>query len=683
MKTPFALSSLLILSATLVPAQQVTFSEHIAAVIYKNCASCHRPGEAAPFSLMSYSDVAKRARTIAAVTQERYMPPWKAEAGWTAYRDERRLTDEQIALIRRWVADGMPEGDPARMPAPPRFPDGWQLGTPDLIVEMPQGFQVPAEGPDIYRNFALPLNLSEDKWVRAIELRPSARSVVHHVLFFSDNTGNARSQDGRDGQPGFPGLGSVFTGGVGDLGNALTGGLGGWVPGTTAQFLPEGLAYPLAKGSDLVLQTHFHPSGKAETEKTTIGLYFGPRPERRVMEVQAPVFFGIRAGIDIPAGEANYRVRGAFTLPVDVDGVKVSAHAHYLAKEAKLTATLPGGEVRVLLWIKDWDFNWQDQYTLQSLEALPRGTRLDGEIIYDNSSKNLRNPSNPPVRVRWGEESTDEMGSLLLMVSPKTEADFNILRTAVVAALIPGPNTSPRPLLVSSGVVDAGSAGNGTVTPGKIVVIYGSRMGPAALASGRLADDGRLATELAGTQVLFDNVAAPLIYTSAGQLAAVVPYSVDGKKGVQMRVRYNGLNSELIPLPVADVAPSIFTADFSGRGQGAVLNQDGVTVNSAQRPADKGSIVSIYATGEGQTQPAGLDGRLATGGNLPRPTRAVKVFIGGREAEVTYAGAAPGAVAGLFQVNARIPADAASGNVAVELQVGSVKSQPGVTLAVK
>src|SRR5207244_2910347 len=240
----------------------------------------------------------------------------------------------------------------------PVLTDGWQLGTPDLILEMPKGFDVPADGQDIYRNFVIPTGVTEDKWVRALEVKPLARTVVHHILFFSDTTGGARLLDGQDGQPGFPGFGSIFT--IGNPLQALSGGLGGWVPGTTPAFLPKGIAMPLPKGADLLLQTHFHPSGQAQTEKTTVGLYFGEKPDRQMTQVQVPAFFGVRANIDIPAGESAYKVRSSYPLPVDVDAVGVSAHAHYLAKEAKLTATLPNGEVRILLWIKQWDFNWQD-----------------------------------------------------------------------------------------------------------------------------------------------------------------------------------------------------------------------------------------------------------------------------------------------------------------------------------
>jgi uncharacterized protein (TIGR03437 family) len=676
----------LILAAAARPgsAQTVTWSDQIAPIIYNNCSTCHRPGQVSSLSLMSYDDVRRRGSTVAQTIQSRYMPPWKPEPGWIAYRDERRLTPEQIALIQRWVADGMPRGDASKEPKAPAFSDSWLLGTPDLVLEMPAGFNVPADGPDIYRNFVLPTGVTEDKWVKAIELKPSARAVVHHVLFAADKTGTARAQSGQDGQPGFPGLGSVFTiQALADPLSIVSGGLGAWVPGTTPSFLPAGIAMPLPKGADLILQTHFHPNGAAQTEKTAVGLYFGARPDRELSQVQAPAFFGVRANIDIPAGEKNYKVRGSFTIPADVDAVGVSAHAHYLAKEAKLTATLPNGEVKILLWIRQWDFSWQDQYAFQDFVPLPRGTRLDGELTYDNSADNIRNPNNPPKRVTWGEQSTDEMGSLILGVVPKNAADLDLVRIATLGyVLTPVPQVGNRPLFVSSGMVDAASAQPGAVTPGKIIVLYGSRIGPATLTGARLAGDGRLATDLGGAQVLFDGTPAPLIYASSGQVAAVVPYSVEGKPGTQVQVRNGSNTSDLVAMPVAPVAPSIFSADYTGSGQGAILNEDGLTVNSAAHPAVKGSVVAIYATGEGQTDPGGVDGQLA-GATLPKPRLPIKVLIDGKAAEVRYAGAAPGQVAGLFQVNARIPDDAASGEVPIQVQVGGASSQPGITLVVK
>jgi hypothetical protein len=421
---------LMLATATLAAAaDQVTFSETIAPIIYSNCTTCHRPGEAAPFSLISYLDVKKRGALIADVTQSRYMPPWHAAHGYGDFAGERRLTDAQIAAIGEWVKQGMPEGDPKKTPPPPQFTEGWHLGQPDLILEMPEAYELPASGPDIYRNFVIHTNLTEDKWVRAVEFRPSTRRVVHHVLYAHVPGGSMDLVNGRDGRPGFTGMSAIGVAGVRGGGG---GSLGGWAVGGTPDFYPEDLALPLPKNSDIVLQMHFHPTGKPEKERSTIGLYFAKKPPERLLQVvQAPALFGIGAGIRIPAGEKNYVVQDSVTLPVDVRAVSVSAHAHYLAKEMKATATLPDGTVKPLLWIQDWDFAWQDRYDYKSPVFLPRGTRIDVRISYDNSADNPRNPSNPPKPVAWGEQSIDEMGSMSVVVVAENKADAPVLQRAM------------------------------------------------------------------------------------------------------------------------------------------------------------------------------------------------------------------------------------------------------------
>ena len=347
-------------------------------------------------------------------------PPWQPEPGHGDFRDERRLSDRQIALLERWVESGMAEGDPQKLPKIPEFPQGWYLGKPDLIVTMDRPFDVPADGPDIYRNFVLPLNLAEDKWVTAIDIRPSARAVVHHALYYYDDTGSARKQDGKDGQPGFAGMG--FRG---------SGQLGGWAVGATPMKLPDGLASPLSKGSDLVVQTHFHPSGKAEKEILTFGLYFTAKPPKRsLVSVQLPPGFGLFSGIDIPAGKADFTVTDAFILPVDVDLIGVSPHAHYLGKSFRGWAVQPDGKIEDLFRIKDWDFNWQGTYFYKHARRLPKGTVLHAEVIWDNSADNERNPHQPPKRVTWGEGTDDEMGSLRYLVTAADEKDAPALQKA-------------------------------------------------------------------------------------------------------------------------------------------------------------------------------------------------------------------------------------------------------------
>jgi hypothetical protein len=434
-----------------------TFTEDVAPIVFQNCTSCHRPGESAPFALMSYSDVRPRGRQIAAVTKSRQMPPWKADAGDFAFKGDRRVRDADIDVIQRWVEAGMPEGDPAKLPAMPAYTQGWPLGEPDLVVRMPEPYEVPASGRDVYRNFVLPLNLSEDVWVKAVDFRPSARAVVHHALFFLDPTGAAREQDERDPLPGYAGgMGGglalrggrlLFGGrgggrdgapstdsepdGIAQRVNAVGGTLGGWAPGAQPRRLPDDLAFRVERGSDLIISTHFHPNGQPAREASTVGLYFAKRaPSKRFTSIQLPPVFGLFSGINIPAGDSRYTITDSFVVPVAVRAFGTVGHAHYLAKALKMTATLPTGATRTMLSISDWDFGWQEQYQFADFVELPPGTRLDVSISYDNSTANRRNPSTPPQPVRWGEQSTDEMGSVSLQVVAANERDLRELQRA-------------------------------------------------------------------------------------------------------------------------------------------------------------------------------------------------------------------------------------------------------------
>ncbi len=413
-----AFMSLVMGEANAAAPSQVTFTEHVAPIVFNNCASCHRPGEGTPFSLLNYRDVKKRGEILRTVVKDGYMPPWPPAKGWGHFQDERRLTDEQISLLDRWVDTGMAEGPADKLPALPKFPEGgWSLGKPDLVVTLPEAFDVPADGPDIYRMFVLPLNLPKDQWVTAVEIRPTARSVVHHALYFLDSTGTSRTLDEADPGPGFS-----------RMGFPRTGTLGGWAVGATPRHLPMNLAYSLPKSADLVVQMHFHPSGKAEREQTTFGLYFAKEPPRkRLLGTQAPIGFGIATELrtrGIKPGEKDFTIRGEWTVPFDIDAVSVGGHAHYLCKTMKAVAELPNGEERKLFAIDDWDFNWQGRYHFKDPVRLPKGTVVRTTLVYDNSADNPRNPTNPPKHVRWGEGSTDEMGSIGLAFIAVNETDL-------------------------------------------------------------------------------------------------------------------------------------------------------------------------------------------------------------------------------------------------------------------
>ena len=418
--------TLLLLSLVPLPQQPdkvPTFTEDVAPIVFARCAQCHRPGEVAPFSLLSYADVKKRGKTIQEVVEDRFMPPWHPVEGFGAFRNSLRLSDAQVKTVSRWVKGGMPEGPKEKLPPLSQFVEGWQLGEPDLIVQMPADFEVPAGGRDIYRNFVIPLDLKEDAWVTAIEVRPSARAVLHHVLFFLDDTGEARQQEGEGGKPGYNGM---------RLQRQQS--IGGWAVGGMPEKLPDGLAIRLQKGNDLILQSHFHPSGKKATEQTTLGLYLSKEPPKRtIVPIQLPPFFGIAAGIDIPAGDKAWRLSDAFELPCDVEAVTVGGHAHMLLRSLRMQAEIAGEEPIPLLKIDAWDFDWQNRYTFRELVPLRKGATVTAELLYDNSKDNPNNPNKPPKRVRWGRESSDEMGSITLMVVCKDEADLPALQAAVRA----------------------------------------------------------------------------------------------------------------------------------------------------------------------------------------------------------------------------------------------------------
>jgi hypothetical protein len=414
-----------------------TFAHDVAPIVYSHCAVCHRPGQAAPFALLSYDDVKKRGSLIVSVTARRYMPPWHATAApdFPDFRDDRRLSDADVATLKRWVDTGMASGDLTHAPAPPEFPSGWTLGQPDLVLSFPHVLDVPPDGADIYRNVVLPLDLPDDRWITAIDYEPSARKVVHHALFFLAPAAEVASIGDNDVLPGVSAR-SLLGGRAGRAGRgggrgAGTAGIGGWVPGMTPRFFPDGIAQSLPAHTSVVAQLHLHPSGRAEHEDGRLAIYFAKQPPKKSLtSIQVPPTFGFAMGIDIPAGEARYTIKDSFVLPVDVEALGARGHAHYLAREMKMTATLPDGSFRGLLWISDWDFGWQDSYFFNTPMTLPKGTRIDVEIAYDNSAANPRNPNTPPERVKWGLGSFDEMGSMTLLAAAPAGPDRAALRDA-------------------------------------------------------------------------------------------------------------------------------------------------------------------------------------------------------------------------------------------------------------
>lgn len=396
----------------------VTFARDVAPLLATHCVVCHRPDAAAPFSLTTFEAARQRARLIAAAVTSRAMPPWQPDQPRGTFADERRLTASEIAVFAQWVTDGLLPGDLSSLPAMQTVAADWQLGAPDLVIAMPEAFTVPADGADVFRNVVLPIPLSDRRFVRALEFRPGNPRVVHHVRLLFDDTGELRRKDGADAGVGFGGMdapGARFP-----EGHFL-----GWAPGKRPT--QERYPWPLEPGNDLVVQMHLKPTGRPEAVRVSVGLYFTDTPPSTT-----PIL--VRLGskdIDIPAGAARFDVVDRFTLPTEVTLVSIAPHAHYLATTMTVTAARPDGRVETLLRIPTWNFNWQDEYAYAAPMTLPRGTTLEMRYRYDNSAGNPHNPSVPPSRVRFGSDTRDEMGELLVQVLARTPADAENLRRAV------------------------------------------------------------------------------------------------------------------------------------------------------------------------------------------------------------------------------------------------------------
>ena len=398
-------------------AADVTFAKNVAPIIFDRCVMCHHKGGSAPFGLDSYAAVKQHATQIVAVTKSRFMPPWKAEPGYGGdFVGQHPLTVSEIGMIQRWVDQGAVEGDRRDLPPPPRWTEGWQLGQPNLIVTPSEAYTLPAGGTDVFRIFVIPLPVDAARYVTGVEFRPGNARVVHHANIRIDRTPTSRRLDEQDPAPGYDGL-------MARTATYPNGHFLGWTPGQIAPLLPKNLAWRLDPGTDLVVQLHMQPSGKPESVRPTIGLFFGGEPP-----VRTPAMLRLGSqGIDIPPGERNYTISDSYVLPVDVDVLAVQPHAHYRAREIKGVATLPDGTEKGLIYIRDWDFRWQHVYRFVTPLALPRGTTVAMRYTYDNSAENARNPQQPPTRVSWGQRSSDEMGDLWLQVLTRDDRDLTTL----------------------------------------------------------------------------------------------------------------------------------------------------------------------------------------------------------------------------------------------------------------
>jgi Tfp pilus assembly protein PilF len=425
--TPVAISATAAVAATPAP----TFYADVAPILYQHCAGCHRPVNpaaaaalaasdedplcvaGAPFSVLDYAAVRRRRMAIAAAVQSRTMPPWLPEPGQGDFAHERRLDDAQIATIARWAEEGAPEGDPSRRPAPPPAADGWQLGTPDLVLTLPESYVLAPGSRDIFRSFVVPVALTETRYVRGVEFRADNPRVLHHANIAIDPGRLARALDRADAGPGFavmPDEDAVQN-------------VHGWSPGKVPFLDEPDTAWAIEPGTDLVVQLHMVGGATNEPVRPSIGLFFSDRPPTRT-----PITIKLESkDLHIRPGQTDYVVEDSYVLPADVALVSVYPHAHSLAREMRGQARRPDGTVVPLLSIRQWDVRWQDQYRYRTPVVLPRGTTLSMRFTYDNSAGNPNNPSRPPRAVGWGPLSTDEMAALWLEVIPQRPQDAGTL----------------------------------------------------------------------------------------------------------------------------------------------------------------------------------------------------------------------------------------------------------------
>jgi hypothetical protein len=385
----------------------VTYYKDVAPIVQNRCQECHRPGEVAPMSFMTYDQVRPWAKAMKTAVLTKKMPPWSADPHYGKFSNDRSLSQPEMDTLVAWVDAGSPAGNPKDAPKPREYTPGWQIGKPDVVYELPTPIDVPASGVVDYTYVVIPTNFTEDKWVQFAEVRPDARSVVHHVLAFLRPPGNSFLRDAKPGVPYIPQrrTSDGRQGGQGNIQDQIPGEmLVGYAPGLPPTQCKPGDAKLIKAGSDIVLQLHYTPNGKAVTDRSKFGLIFAKEPpQKRVMTMMAMNFF-----LKIPPGDPNYEVHSHATLPQDVSLVSLMPHMHLRGKDFLYKAVYPTGESQVLLSVPKYDFSWQIAYGLDQELVLPKGTRIECTAHFDNSANNPSNPD-PTKEVRWGDQTFEEM----------------------------------------------------------------------------------------------------------------------------------------------------------------------------------------------------------------------------------------------------------------------------------
>ena len=381
----------------------LTFYKDVLPILQEHCQQCHRKGELAPMSFASYKETRPWAKAIRESVMTRKMPPWFADPAVGSFRNDWSLTANDVAVLKTWADTGAVEGDPADAPEPRRFVEGWSIGEPDLVLEMPEAYQLPPSGTLPYTYVIIPTGLREDRWVQGLEIRAGNRSVVHHVSMFLRPPNSKWLREypaGRAFVPANPDISAAVLQGGGDVERIPGYGL----PGTQAMVLDADEAKLLPAGSDLVLELHYTPNGKPSSDRTRVGMVFAKHPPAwRVVTL-----FAYNATFVIPPGMTDYTVDGSMTLRTDAELVSIRPHMHLRGKSMEMRLVYPNGEKDTLLRVPRYDFNWQLAYQPATRKRLPAGTRIEATGVFDNSTNNPNNPD-PKAEVRWGDQNWDEM----------------------------------------------------------------------------------------------------------------------------------------------------------------------------------------------------------------------------------------------------------------------------------
>lgn len=404
-----------ILTAAPPAAAVPTFTKDVAPILYKNCTTCHRPGEIAPMSLLTYEDARPYAKAIRDEIGEGHMPPWHADAPPGTFENERRLSDEDKKTILDWIAGGAPRGNPKDQPPQPQYTDGWQIGKPDVVFEMQEDYKIPAKGTVEYEYFYIPTNFTEAKYVQAIEVRPGNRKVVHHVLVQYQAKPDLTRTPVLKFKPEYmrlpePTLGDRQPRREQGVPTRL---IGTYAPGTLPQVFREGTALRLEPGGIIELQMHYTTNGEPTTDRTKVGMIFSKDPAPR--EVRPSAFYN--ASLSLPPNSPNTSVPGEVEFQQDTIVYGIFPHTHLRGKAWEYSLVLPDGTSKKILSVPRYDFNWQTYYMFKEPLQVPKGAKIVSTAWYDNSHGNRSNP-NAEIEVKWGDQTWEEMQYTGLLFSP-------------------------------------------------------------------------------------------------------------------------------------------------------------------------------------------------------------------------------------------------------------------------